>query len=198
VGGIRANSGVRTLTLRNFNNVALATSGTMSADTKYRIYFYANTATDQIRMMIYSGAPTFSTVFYDTGNLANATLAADIGHTRIGPATSATGILRFGRIRGDDSTQPFDATSTAASATGSLSLLGAAALTGGPAIPTGLTATPVSATQVNLAWTAVAGVTKYDIERNGVVIVLDHPTNSYSDTGLTSATTYSYRVRSVG
>jgi hypothetical protein len=69
---------------------------------------------------------------------------------------------------------------------------------GGLGIPQNLTATTVSATQIDLDWDAVTGATGYDIERNGSVVVFDHTTNSYSDTGLASSTEYTYRVRSVG
>ena len=65
-----------------------------------------------------------------------------------------------------------------------------------PSVPTGLTATPQSATQINLAWTASTdnvGVTGYNIYRGGVKVCTS-ATASYSDTGLTSATAYSYTV----
>jgi hypothetical protein len=63
--------------------------------------------------------------------------------------------------------------------------------------PHNLTATPISATQIDLSWTAMPGVSGYDIERNGVVIATDVIGTSYSDTGLTGSTTYTYRARSV-
>lgn len=62
--------------------------------------------------------------------------------------------------------------------------------------PTGLTATVISSSRIDLAWTAVSGATGYDVERNGVVVA-SPATNSYSDTGLTPSTSYNYRVRSV-
>lgn len=62
--------------------------------------------------------------------------------------------------------------------------------------PTGLTVTTVSSTELDLSWNAASGATGYDIERDGVVIVTDHATTSYADTGLTPSTTYTYRVRS--
>lgn len=65
---------------------------------------------------------------------------------------------------------------------------------------TGLTTTFISATQIDLEWDELiyqgAGYV-YDIERDGVVIVRDHPTTSYSDIGLTASTEYDYRVRAV-
>ena len=65
-----------------------------------------------------------------------------------------------------------------------------------PTVPTGLTASAVSATQVNLTWTASTdnvGVTAYKVYRNGVQVGTS-AVNSFADTGLTSATTYSYTV----
>jgi hypothetical protein len=66
----------------------------------------------------------------------------------------------------------------------------------------GLTVDAVSTTQVDLSWTAmdVPGVENevYDIERDGTVIVFDHDTNSYTDTGpFSPGQTPSYRVRAV-
>ena len=65
-----------------------------------------------------------------------------------------------------------------------------------PSIPTGLTATVVSSSQINLSWTASTdnvGVTGYKVFRNGTQIATV-TTTSYSDTGLTPSTTYSYTV----
>jgi chitodextrinase len=65
-----------------------------------------------------------------------------------------------------------------------------------PSVPTGLAATPVSNTQINLTWTASSdnlGVTSYNVLRNGVQVAT--PTgNSYSDIGLAPNSTYSYTV----
>ncbi len=66
-----------------------------------------------------------------------------------------------------------------------------------PSIPTGLTATPVSTTQINLSWTASTdnvGVTGYQVFRNGSQIATT-TTPSYSNTGLTPGTNYSYAVK---
>ena len=63
-------------------------------------------------------------------------------------------------------------------------------------MPTGLTAGASSATQINLAWTASTdnvGVTGYKVYRNGSQVGTSAVT-SYSDTGLTTLTSYSYTV----
>ena len=65
-----------------------------------------------------------------------------------------------------------------------------------PTIPTNLTATAVSSTQINLAWTASTdsvGVTGYRIYRSGTQIGTS-TTTSYSNGSLTPATTYTYTV----
>ena len=68
-----------------------------------------------------------------------------------------------------------------------------------PSTPTGLTATPVSTTQINLSWTASTdnvGVTGYQVFRNGSQIATT-TTPSYSNTGLSPSTSYSYAVKAV-
>ncbi len=66
-----------------------------------------------------------------------------------------------------------------------------------PSVPVGLSASGVSATQVNLSWTAATnnvGVTAYKVYRAGVLITTTGNVVGYSDTGLTASTTYSYTV----
>jgi chitodextrinase len=66
-----------------------------------------------------------------------------------------------------------------------------------PTAPTSLTATAASSSQINLSWTASTdnvGVTGYDVYRGGT-LVGSSTTTSYSDTGLTAATAYSYTVK---
>ncbi|MBI2609940.1 fibronectin type III domain-containing protein [Candidatus Giovannonibacteria bacterium] len=65
-----------------------------------------------------------------------------------------------------------------------------------PTIPTNLSATAISSSQINLSWTAstdAVGVTGYKIYRSGVQIATSN-TTSYSDTGLAPSTAYSYTV----
>ncbi|MHB8710434.1 MAG: fibronectin type III domain-containing protein [Minisyncoccota bacterium] len=75
-----------------------------------------------------------------------------------------------------------------------------------PSTPTGLTATAISSSQINLSWSAstdpvvagqiTSGVSGYRIYRNGTQIATS-PTASYSSTGLASGTTYSYTIAAV-
>ena len=71
-----------------------------------------------------------------------------------------------------------------------------------PAAPTGLTATAVSSTQINLAWTDTAtNETGFEIERSPdgttftPLATVAANVTTYANTGLTAATTYHYRVR---
>lgn len=61
--------------------------------------------------------------------------------------------------------------------------------------PTGLTASPSSPTQIDLTWDAVRdpAVAGYDVFRNGLLAGTS-TTASFSDTGLSPATTYTYTV----
>jgi len=66
-----------------------------------------------------------------------------------------------------------------------------------PTVPTNLTATAVSATQINLSWTAATdniGVTGYRILRNGAEINRVAAVVTYQDASLTPSTSYSYTV----
>lgn len=65
------------------------------------------------------------------------------------------------------------------------------------ATPGGLVASAVSTSQIDLTWNAVSDALWYEVERDGVVIARWLTTNSYSDTGLTPGTSYTYRVRAV-
>ena len=65
-----------------------------------------------------------------------------------------------------------------------------------PSVPTNLSATAISSSQINLSWSASTddvGVVGYKIYRNGTQITTTTNTN-YSDTGLTPSTIYSYTV----
>lgn len=67
-----------------------------------------------------------------------------------------------------------------------------------PAVPTGLTATTISQTQIDLDWNNNTEVdfAFYRVRRNGTIVASPTASN-HSDTGLTEATTYSYTVSAV-
>ncbi len=65
-----------------------------------------------------------------------------------------------------------------------------------PSVPTSFSATAISSSQINLFWTASTDntvVTGYKIYRGGTQVGTS-ATNSYSDTGLTADTLYSYTI----
>ncbi len=65
-----------------------------------------------------------------------------------------------------------------------------------PTIPENLIATAISSSQINLSWTASTdnvGVAGYHIYRHRVLVGASNNT-SYTDTGLTASTTYTYTV----
>ena len=91
-----------------------------------------------------------------------------------------------------------------AGATGATAISGIDTFTGPctpPAAPTGVSATAVSPTQINLSWTAASGATSYTASRsttNGgpYASAGTSVTTSFSNTGLTCNTTYYYVVTS--
>ena len=67
-----------------------------------------------------------------------------------------------------------------------------------PTDPTNLSATVISATEVDLSWTGSTdnqGVTGYEIFRGGVLLTSIGPVTSYADTSVVNGTTYAYKVR---
>ena len=101
-----------------------------------------------------------------------------------------------------DSTTPVTPSGTAGGGTwaGTLSTANALGITvallpQGLNAPTGLTATPISSSEIDLDWDDSSGATGYDVERNGVVVA-SPTTSSRADTGLSPSTSYTYRVRS--
>jgi cellulose 1,4-beta-cellobiosidase len=76
---------------------------------------------------------------------------------------------------------------------------GGAVCSAAPAAPAGLTATAVSPSRIDLAWTAVAPpascAVTYDLFRGTTQIASGLTGTTFSDMGLAAATTYSYTVR---
>jgi chitodextrinase len=69
-----------------------------------------------------------------------------------------------------------------------------------PSTPTGLSASVVSTSQINLSWTASTdniAVTGYRVFRNGISIATPGNVTAHQDTGLNPSTTYSYSVQAL-
>jgi poly(3-hydroxybutyrate) depolymerase len=65
--------------------------------------------------------------------------------------------------------------------------------------PAGLATGAVTASTIALSWNAASGATGYNVYRNGTKITSTPVTTlTYSATGLTASTTYSFQVSSVG
>ncbi len=98
-------------------------------------------------------------------------------------------------VRALDTSGNASAYSAAASAT----TLAASTDTTAPSAPTNLTATAISAGQINLSWTAATdnvGVASYLVFRNGSPVGYTN-TTAFSDTGLTATTTYTYTLQAL-
>lgn len=94
--------------------------------------------------------------------------------------------------------QSVDLDDIAISATGYIGPIGGGGGgdTTAPTVPTSLSATAISSSQIDLAWTAstdAVGVTGYRVYRGGVQVGTS-TINSYSDSGLLASTTYTYTV----
>jgi len=105
------------------------------------------------------------------------------------PATVYIGLAVTSNSDGNFATAVFD----------NLRLLGSTPDSAPPTVPSGLTATAVSASQINLAWSPStdtgSGIAGYRIYRNGGTTPIATTTaTSYSNTGLTPSTAYSYTV----
>jgi len=138
-----------------------------------------------------SGCSTYSTI----GTVPPQTAYTDTG---LSASTSYTYYLVAADAAGNQS-----GNSATASAT-TLSSGGGGGDTTPPTAPTGVSATVVASSQINLAWTASTdnvGVTGYLVERcsgtgcTNFVQIASPTTTSYSDTTLSASTPYSYRVR---
>jgi beta-glucanase (GH16 family) len=71
-----------------------------------------------------------------------------------------------------------------------------------PTSPSGLMATPVSASEIDLGWTAATGPScggsvTYKVTRNGATVATGLAGTTFNDTGLAASTTYTYSVSAV-
>jgi len=64
-----------------------------------------------------------------------------------------------------------------------------------PAKPTGLKATTVSSSEIDLSWSSVSGAIGYDISYCDGTYIAFSSTTSYKHTGRASSTNYSYKIQ---
>ena len=65
-----------------------------------------------------------------------------------------------------------------------------------PVTPSGVTFTALSSTSLSISWESVVGAENYEVRNSGALVVnITHPNTSYTATGLSSNTEYTYRVR---
>lgn len=112
--------------------------------------------------------------------------------TQIVSGSSGTGYLDQGLSCGTSYTYVID--STNAYGSNSASAVVTTSSCPPPATPTGFTATVVSQTQINLSWNSVSGATSYTLSHPGGGVLYIGSGTSYSDTGLSCGTLYSYTV----
>jgi chitodextrinase len=97
--------------------------------------------------------------------------------------------------------QAFDAAGNAsAQSTAAIVTTPAAPDTVAPSTPTGLVATAVSASRINLNWSASTdnlAVTGYRVFRNGALLLSLGNVTAYQDSSLIAGTTYTYTVRAL-
>ena len=134
-------------------------------------------------------------------------LGCNAGFTKIANNVSGTSFNDTGVANGFTySYQVVAHPSTNEACGGTPSTCQSATPTGGactpPAAPSGLSATAVSQTQVNLSWSAVSGASSYNVYRSTTsggpyTSIGSSTTTSFSDTSASCNTTYFYVVRAV-
>src|SRR6266571_4953584 len=123
---------------------------------------------------------------YRGGTQIATTSATSFTNTGLSPSTTYTYAVAAFDAAGNLSAQSSPASATTP----------AAPDTTPPSVPTGLTASAVSSSQINLSWAASSdnvGVSGYRVYRGGTQIATTSAT-SFTNTGLSPSTTYTYAV----
>ena len=123
---------------------------------------------------------------YRNGALIGTSTITSYSNTGLSASTTYTYAVSAYDAAGNVSSQSASASATTLSSSD----------TQAPTVPAGVSAQAISSSQINLSWTASTdniGVTGYRIYRNGALIGASAIT-SYSNTGLSASTAYTYRV----
>ncbi|HSX14673.1 MAG TPA: fibronectin type III domain-containing protein [Candidatus Saccharimonadales bacterium] len=195
------------------------TSSTVSLGSSFTVVVHENSGTDAVNAveadMTYD-ATKFQFVSIDATASAfdlSATSTGGAGSVKIARAKSNTSLtgdqvvasVTFTAIGSGATTIPFAATSALVRASDTTNVLVTTtpgsytiADTTAPTVPTGLAAPTKTVTTVALSWTASTdnvAVSGYDVYRNGVKVgTVTAPATTYTDTGLTPNTSYTYTV----
>lgn len=79
---------------------------------------------------------------------------------------------------------------------------GSKGVTVGPPTPTGLVATAITTTHVDVSWNLTSGAAQYEVDRasatsGGYALLITTASTSYADTSVTGGLTYIYKVRAI-
>jgi chitodextrinase len=182
IGGMAPQAAVRPQPSRDITPPTVPSGITASAASSSQINLSWRASTDQVGVKGYKVyrnrtqiANVTGTSFSESGLAANTTYGYTVSAYDAAGNTSAQSRLVSAR------------TLTTSGGSGSET---------GPTIPDGLTATPVSASQINLSWSAStdpSGIQGYYVYRNDTEIAtVSGP--SFSDSGLTPSAVYEYNV----
>ncbi len=173
----------------NVNGATLPSEDTEAPTTPASL---AATATSETSINLSWSASTDNTGvteyrIYRGGSYLAAAVSTSYSDSGLTAGTTYTYTVSARDAAGNESTQSQSASATTASVQPD---------TQAPTTPANLTASTVSSTQIDLAWSASSdntGVSDYRIYRNGTYLTTT-TTTSYSDAGLTESTTYAYTV----
>jgi hypothetical protein len=177
--------------------------GTLANDVSMAVAYSGADITNEASVVSYNQNPGGSDPASGTG-----ITVADNGSVLLAFAYNITGVAGFTNL-GTEGSLRIQADDVDAGATGAISIdvvnsFGHAmvGLVTVPPLstdktPQNLNATTIDNDSIGLTWDAVSGISRYAVERDGVIIDDNVTTNSYTDNGLSPGTTYSYYVMSV-
>lgn len=185
------------------STVTMSTTSPTSGSRTTHIYFEVVPASTQVPAAPKITALTASPTSIPKGNASTLAWAVTGSPTPTLSIDNAVGEVTGATSKAVSPTQTTTYTLTATNTQGTTSATVTVTVTAPdttpPSAPTGLSATAASSSQINLSWTAATdnvAVTGYRILRGGTQVGTSTAT-SYSDTGLTASTAYTYTVRAV-